>query len=156
LTAALLLTEYSHKVYIIYRKAEFTKAEPAWVQQVLNNKIIEIIFSAEVVKINGAKTVESIDLNTGQNIPVNGIFIEIGSEPKMEFGQLALKHEGGYVIVDEHQETNIKGFYAAGDVVKSDLKQIIVAAGQGAIAAFNAYKSIRQSKALPVNGNQYS
>ncbi len=146
LTSALLLAEYSPKVYIIYRRDKFFRAEPSWIELVENNKKIECIFSDEVVKINGKEKVESVDLKSGKTLKLDGIFIEIGSLPKIDFlSNIKVKtDEKGYILVDKNQKTNEKGIYAAGDITNNSLKQIITAGAEGAIAAYNIYQEIKK------------
>ena len=77
-------------------------------------------------------------------IPSNGLFIEIGADPRLEIpNQLGIKidNETNEVAVNKLMETNIKGIFAAGDLTNASgpLKQTVTAAGQGAIAALSAY-----------------
>ena len=146
LTSALLLAEYSTKVYIIYRKEKFFRAEPSWVDLVENNKKIECIFNEEVIKINGKEKVQSVDLKSGKNLKLDGIFIEVGSLPKIDFlSNLKIEQdEKGYILVDKNQKTNEKGIYAAGDITNNVLKQIITSGAEGAIAAYNIYQEIKK------------
>ncbi len=145
LTAALLLAEFANKVYIIYRKEKFFRAEPAWVEQVEKNTKIEPIFSEEVTEILGEKSVHSVKLKSGKEIKLDGVFIEIGSTPKTELlKKLGLQYEHGYIIIDSKQETTVNGFYAAGDITNTELKQIVTAASQGAIAAYNVYTALKK------------
>ena len=74
----------------------------------------------------------------------NGLFIEIGADPRLEIpNQLGIKidNETNEVAVNKLMETNIKGIFAAGDLTNASgpLKQTVTAAGQGAIAALSAY-----------------
>jgi len=59
---------------------------------------------------------------------------------------LKVNTEKGYIITNKNQETNIKGFYAAGDITNNELKQIVTAASQGAIAANTVYRAIASEK----------
>jgi thioredoxin reductase (NADPH) len=148
LTAALLLSEYANKVYIIYRRDKFYKGEPSWVKQVKENKKIEVLFNEEIEKIKGMDSVESLDLKSGKNLDVQGIFIEIGYKPKQEIPKsLGLKTtENNYIKVNKKQETSIEGVYAAGDITNNPLKQVITACSEGAIAANSAYEKILKEK----------
>jgi len=144
-SAALLLSEYSSKVYIIYRK-EKLRAEPYWIQLVLKNDKIEVLYETNVTKVIGDKTLEGIQLDKeydGSNeLKIDGMFIEIGSVPNMLLiNELNLEHDGGYIKVNTKQETNVPGVFAAGDVTTGSLslKQIIVAGAQGAQAANGAF-----------------
>ncbi len=145
LTAALLLSEYAEKVFIIYRQKEFSKAEPAWVDLVRKEKKIKVLFEEEIKEIMGEVKVEEIKLSSGKKIKVDGVFVEIGSVPKLDLlNSLKIRTENrGYILVNENQETNVQGFYAAGDITNNELKQIVTASAGGAIAAYNSYKSIK-------------
>ncbi|MFA7708128.1 MAG: FAD-dependent oxidoreductase [Candidatus Pacearchaeota archaeon] len=146
LTSALLLAEYSTKVYIIYRRDKFFRAEPSWISLVEKNKKIECIFNEEITKINGKERVEGVDLKSGKKLKLDGVFIEAGSLPKIEFvSDLKIeKDKEGYVLVDKTQKTNEKGVYAAGDITNNVLKQIVTAGAEGAIAAYSIYQEIKK------------
>jgi thioredoxin reductase (NADPH) len=148
LTAALLLSEYSKKVYIIHRSESFFRAEPFWVELVKKNKKIFPIFSEEIKEITGKDKVEGVKLKSGEILPLEGIFIEIGSSPKIDFlKSLNLKlSEKGFIITDKEQKTNVSGFFAAGDITNNTLKQIVTAAGEGATAAFSVYNEIKREE----------
>lgn len=145
LTAALLLSEYAEKVFLIYRQKEFSKAEPSWVDLVKKDKKIKILFEEEIKEILGSSKVEKVKLSSGKELKLNGVFVEIGSIPNLDFFKsLKLKtDERGYIIVNENQETNLHGFYAAGDITNNSLKQIITAGAGGAIAAYKVYQSVK-------------
>lgn len=143
LTAALLLADYAEKVYIIYRKPKFERAEPMWVDSVNNNKKIQVIFNEEVEEIKGDNKVSSIKLKH-QTLATDGVFIEIGAVPNTEIiKELNITTENNFIIADNHQRTNVKGFFAAGDITNNPLKQIVTAAGEGATAAFVAFQELK-------------
>lgn len=148
LTAALLLNEYASKVSIIYKKEKFFKAEPVWVELIEKERKIEIFFNEEIVEILGKDNIDKVRLKSGKLLKTNGIFVEIGSIPETNIlKSLRLNlNENGYIISDKNQKTNLDGFYAAGDVTDSSLKQIVTAASQGAIAAFNVFQDIEKEK----------
>ena len=140
-TAALLLSDLASKVYLIYRKDKL-RATPAWVELLNNKENIEVLFNTEVTKLIGEKKLEEIETTT-KKLTVDGLFIEIGSIPQKTFLEKinVTVDEGGYIKVDKNQKTNIPGVYACGDATtSSELKQIITACSQGAIAAYNIYK----------------
>ena len=147
LTSALLLAKHAKKVYIIYRREKFFRAEPAWIKQVEKNKKIKTIFNSNIKEIYGNEKVEGIKLYNSENIKIDGIFVEIGSVPDRNFlKRLSLETEGDYVKVNKKQQTSIEGIYAAGDVTNNPLKQIITACGEGAVAATSAYEEIRKNE----------
>ncbi len=144
LSAALLLAEYASEVYIVYRKESFSRAEPAWVKLVESESKIKPIFNEEVIEILGQEKVESIKLKSGKELKTDGIFIEIGSEPNLNLlKDLDIKLEKGFIEVNKKQETNVNGFYAAGDITNNELKQIVTASAQGAIAAFSCFEKLK-------------
>lgn len=147
LTAALLLAEYAKKVYIVYRKDKFTKAEPAWVELVGKNKKIESVFNSNIVEIYGEERVQGIKLDTKKDLKVDGLFIEIGSVPDERLSkQIGLATENGYIVVDKKQETNVPGVYAAGDITNNTFKQAVVACSEGSVAAKSAYDKIMKGE----------
>ena len=146
LTSAILLSEYASKVYIIYRKDKFYRAEKLWIKAVEENKKIESIFNEEILEIQGDNKVENLILKNKGELKVDGVFIEIGSEPNLSVIQfLGVKEDEGYIKTNKQQETNIKGFYAVGDVADCNLKQILTAASQGAIAAFSCFEELKKA-----------
>lgn len=142
LTAALLLSRFASKVFIIYRKGKFFRAFPAWVEEVKENKKIEVIFKTEVVKLEGNKFLERVELSNGRKLDVEGLFIETGAVPASRLAkELGVKiDKGGHIKVNRKQETNAEGVFACGDVTNNTLKQVITACGEGAVAAFGVYK----------------
>jgi len=140
INAALLLAEYAKKIYIIYRGDKLKKAEKILVEKAKNNKKIELIFNSIVVELIGKENLEAIKLNNNKKIILDGLFIEIGGLPNKEIlKNLNLEFEKDFIKVNNKQETNIKGVFAAGDITNNPLKQIITACGEGAVAAYSAY-----------------
>ena len=99
-----------------------------------------------VVEIKGAKTVERVvveELKTKHRfeLPVQGIFIEIGLDPNLGFiDQSVERNEAREIKIDCFCRTNIPGLFAAGDATSVPEKQIIIAAGEGAKAAIKAWE----------------
>ena len=145
LTAALLIAEFAQKVYIIYRQEKFKKAEPAWIDAVGRNEKIEPVFMANVTELIGEKELASVRLDNGQELKLDGLFIELGSEPNTDLcKQLGVELENGYAKVGKAQRTSINGVWAAGDITNNLLKQIITAAAEGAVAATQVYSELRK------------
>lgn len=150
-SAALLLTEYATKVYLIHRRNKL-RAQPIYQDLLFKNNKITIIWNTVVKELKGDKVLRSAVLqrvDTGEltELPIDGIFIEIGAEPPIDlFKSIGLELDSnGYIVVNHMMETSIKGMYAAGDCVNltpRGFRQIIVAAAQGALAAYSAYNYI--------------
>jgi len=84
--------------------------------------------------------------DTEEDINVKGCFIYIGQVPANEiFKDILNFDKDGYIEVDEHKQTNVKGIYAAGDVIKKDAYQLLTAMSDGVIAAVNCIKDIKNS-----------
>lgn len=147
LTAALLLSRFAGKVFVIYRKEKFFRAFPAWVDKVEKNEKIEVIFNAEVVELEGKEFLEGIELNNGEKLDVEGLFIETGAVPASVLAKdlMVDTDNEGYIKANKKQETNVGGVFACGDVTDNELKQIITACSEGAVAAFGAYKRVSKN-----------
>ena len=145
-TASFYLAKVAKKVYQIYRKDRL-KGEGLWIDQVINNKKIEVIYNREVIGLEGEEKLEKIILNSPykgiKKISIDGLFIEIGTVPvKALIDELSLKTDkDGYIKVNIDQTTSEKGIWAAGDITtnSNNLHQIITACSEGAIAVENIF-----------------
>ena len=146
LTSALLLAKFAKKVYIFYRRGEFSKAEPSWREDVAKEKKIEVVYNSEIAELLGEDRLTSVKINVNgkyKDIDLNGLFIEVGSIPQTKLAQqLEVELDREEIKVDKEMKTNVDGVYACGDVTNNPLKQIITACGQGAIAADTAYREL--------------
>ncbi len=146
LDAALQLVRIAPKVYIINRSADL--AGDAIMRQKLETaQNVEILNDAEVLAVLGDKFVSGIRIkqdNREQEIPVRGIFVEIGLIPNSDFASLVKKNNLGEIEVDCGSFTNVEGLFAAGDVTDVPEKQIIIAAGEGAKAALQAHRYLQR------------
>lgn len=145
-TEALFLTKFASKVTVIHRRDEL-RASKVMADRLLANEKIEMAWNSAVTKINGSADgrLESItvtDTNTGdqRDMPVGGLFIAIGHDPRTSIvdGQVDLD-VNGYITVDSPTTaTSIPGVFACGDVVDHRYRQAITAAGTGCAAALDA------------------
>ena len=150
--ASILLSEIAKKVYIIY-KGEIEKCEMIYRNKIKEKNNIQILNNTIPLEIRGKETVKEIIVDRGgKNLPkeerirLNGVFIEIGALPVTDIAKL-LKiktDKENYILVDCEMKTNVKGVFAAGDVVKSKLKQVVIAASQGVVAAKSAYDYLKK------------
>ncbi len=120
-------------------------ADPILQERVLHAPNVGIYKGYDLVAIEGQNFVESIKVKARKtdeqiDIPVRGVFFEIGSAPSsMPVKDLVELDEKQEIIVDCSNKTSMPGIFAAGDVTSVPQKQIIVAAGEGAKAALSAY-----------------
>lgn len=139
------LSNIANKVYLIHRRDKF-KAEEQEVEELKAKSNIEFIFNSNVVKLNTSNSnLSSIEVKnndgTVKEINVSGIFIAVGRIPENQnFAKLINLDERGYVMASEDCHTNIDGIFVAGDNRVKDLRQLVTAASDGAIAATEAIK----------------
>ncbi|MEM2121802.1 MAG: thioredoxin-disulfide reductase [Candidatus Woesearchaeota archaeon] len=147
--SALLLSNYASKVYIIYRRDKL-RAEPVLIDAVNSNPKIEVIYNSNVVELLGSEVLEGVKLDSGKELKLDGLFIEIGGIPVVDLAKsLGVKtDEEGYIVVDSAQRTNVEGVFAAGDITTNSNKfqQIITAAAEGAIAANSVYEYLKEKQ----------
>jgi len=146
LEEALFLSNICKKVTIL-AKYDYFKCQDHILNDVENTGNIEVLYSSMVQKFNekDGKLV-SLDYKKGDeiyNLEVDGTFIYIGSTPNI-FANLDLELDGNYIKVNDLMETSIKGIYAAGDIVKKSLYQLVTASSDGAIAATSIIKELNK------------
>lgn len=140
LEEALYLADICNSVTIVHRREEF-RAEQFIIDNVLKHPKIKLELNQVLVEIIGDDKVNSVILentlnNSQKTIQTAGVFIYVGLIPVTEkFKPLSILDDYGQIIVDSHMRTNVKGIYAAGDVIPKSLRQITTAVNDGAIAA---------------------
>ncbi|MFX1572116.1 MAG: NAD(P)/FAD-dependent oxidoreductase [Promethearchaeota archaeon] len=142
---ALFLAQNTQKVYIIYRGSEI-RAEPINKKRVYENDKIEIIYNTNIVEIKGDNTVQSVIFDNGEKLKVDGVFIEIGSNPNSKLAKrIGVKvNEKEEIIINRKSETSIPGIFAAGDVADAPFKQAITGVSEGVIAAYSAFDYVKE------------
>lgn len=135
---ALYLSKICQKVYLIHRRDSF-RGEMALQRAVKADPKIEILYNAQVEAISGSTKVENITVvqqEGKQQLPVDGVFIAVGMQPVTELlKDSGLLDEQGYVKAGEDCRTAIPGVYAIGDLRTKQVRQVITAAADGAVAA---------------------
>ncbi len=148
LDAALQLTKIAKKVYII----NITPAlggDSIMREKVEAAKNVTVINNSEVDAVLGDKMVTGLKIKTEgkeSQLPVQGVFVEIGLVPNSVFAEAIEKNERNEIKVTGRNETNIPGIFAAGDVTDVPEKQIIIAAGEGSKAALGTFKYLSRMK----------
>jgi thioredoxin reductase (NADPH) len=142
---AIFLAGLCGKVYLIHRRDEL-RAASSLQNKLMSMENVEIIWDSEVTQICGDGIVEKIEIKnkkTGNNntLELNGIFIAVGVVPNTEIVKGIIEmDERGYIIADETCATSVPGIYAAGDIRKKPMRQIITAVADGANAINSAQK----------------
>lgn len=144
LEAAVQLEKITAKVYII-NIAPLLTGDRIMIDIISRSKKVEVLNNTFVKEISGKTFVTGLAIERrgkSEEIPVKGVFVEIGLIPNTEFAGIVEKNEGGEIKVNSYNETNIPGLFAAGDVTDVPEKQIIVAAGEGAKATLAVFKYV--------------
>lgn len=144
---ALFLSNNCQKVYLIHRREEF-RAHKTVVDAVKVRENIELVFNCTVKKISGDEGVQRVCLERTTGGPdielaVSGVFVAIGLDPNTQLFASQVELQNGYVKAGENCHTNIPGVFAAGDVRTKELRQLITAAADGAVAAVEAAKYLQ-------------
>jgi len=151
LTAVRDLTSFASQVYLIHRRGEFT-ADPSLVKEVTQSKNLRIYPDTVVREIIGTEKLSGIRImsNDGRerlDLPVDGVFLEIGLSPNTEpVKSLLALTESGEIPVKRNNSTELEGFFAAGDATDTEEKQISTAVGDGARAALSAHQYLLDRK----------
>jgi len=154
---ATYLSHLADSILMIHRRDRF-RAQKAVAARVLANPKITVRFNTELRRIEGDKVVKKVvlvDNVTGKECveEVAAVFIFIGSDPQTKLVRnmnLPLD-DGGYIETNQRMETRIPGLYAVGDVRASPFRQLVVAAGEGAVAAHAAGQYIDE-----IRGERYA
>ena len=145
---ALYLARLCRKVYLIHRRDSFRGAK------VLEDKVraaenIELVLDSTVEEIRGEGQLKSILVKNKKSgaeteLAIDGLFIAVGIVPESKSFPFLKTDERGYVLADETCETNVPGVYAAGDVRKKQLRQVITAVADGANAVESAVRYLTE------------
>ena len=142
---SVFLTKYAKHVTVLVREDDFTCAK-ATADITKEHEKITVHYNTEVLSVSGDSALDKIIYKNNATGEVTeyraedgdffGVFVFAGYEPETalvkEFGVL---NEQGYVVTDRDQKTAVEGLYAAGDVCVKNLRQVVTAVGDGAIAA---------------------
>ena len=148
LSDVLVLADLAEKVYLIHRRTEF-RGEAKLVEQVKNRANVELVLDSEVEKLEGEKRLEAVEVKNKngevRRILVDGLFVAVGQMPKNEnFADVIEVNEAGYILADESCETNVAGIFVAGDNRKKEVRQLVTATSDGAVAALKAVQYLSE------------
>jgi thioredoxin reductase (NADPH) len=145
------LTKFASKVTVIHRRDEL-RATKIIQEIAFANEKIEFIWNSTVTSIEGEKEVEHLKLlnndGTTSTLDVQGAFILIGVTPNNDGLPLELLQadKWGFIPIDGESQTVIPGIMAAGDIVSKDVRQIVNAVGEGAVAVLAAERFLQDLK----------
>lgn len=144
LEEATFLSRFASSVTVVHRR-DSLRASKAMQERALADPKIKFVWDSEVAEIHGDNKLSGLTLRstkTGETseLPVTGLFIAIGHDPRTDLftGVLDLDDEGYLKVDAPSTRTNIPGVFAAGDVVDHTYRQAITAAGTGCSAALDA------------------
>lgn len=150
---AIYLTKFASSVNVIHRR-DTLRADKLYQERAFNNSKINFIWDSVVKEIKGqekveAITVENIKTNSVTEVQTDGVFPYVGFSPNSELFSKQLKLDSkGFIICNTDLSTSYEGVFVAGDVRVTPLRQVIVAAADGAVAATYAIRYLDEVKAV--------
>jgi thioredoxin reductase (NADPH) len=148
---AAYLTKFAAKVTVIHRR-DSLRATKIIQEIAFANKKIEFIWNKRVTSIEGESGVERLQLldkdGTTSSLDVQGVFVLIGVTPNNAGLPLELlkADKWGFIPTDKESRTTVPGVMAAGDICSKDVRQIVNAAGEGAVAVLAAENYLQSLK----------
>ena len=142
---ALLLSRIAEKVILVHRR-DTLRATKIYHEPLMQAENVEFRWNSTVKELLHEAKITGVrlsDVNTGEEstIACDGVFVSVGRKPATEFlgGQVELDGNG-YVVAGEDTKTNIPGVFAVGDIRTKELRQIVTAVADGAVAVHEAEK----------------
>jgi thioredoxin reductase (NADPH) len=138
LEETLFLSRFASRIYIIHRRDAF-RGIKALQDKVLSLPNVEVLWKSTIQSIEGDKKVEGLIIQQeGQArlLPIQGLFVYVGRKANTGFlGDELPLDDSGFIVTNAKMETSLPLVYAAGDVRRKGLRQVVTAASDGAIAA---------------------
>ena len=146
---AIHLTKFASKVTVIHRRDQL-RATKVIQEKAFANDRIEFTWDTVVTEILGDKEVEALKLQNKNGeesvLAVQGVFVLIGVRPNNEVLPLdQLKHKYGFIVTDKEMQSSIPGVMAAGDICWKEVRQVVNAAGEGAVATLAAERFLEET-----------
>lgn len=145
LTEALELTKFATKITVIHRRDEL-RATKILQEKAFGESKIEFLWDSVLEEIAGETfverlTVRNVKTEKKTTLEVSGVFMAVGFKPNTGYLKDIVELDDiGTVITNEKMETSAPGIFAAGDIRSNSIRQVIAAAGDGAVAAISAEK----------------
>ena len=143
---AIYLSGLAKKVYLVHRR-DTLRAGRIYAQTLEKADNVQFVWNSTVTQILSEDRVKGVRIDTAgemSEIECDALFVSIGRQPATDFlsGSVELD-KNGYVVADETTKTNIDGVYAAGDVRTKELRQVVTAVADGAVAVHFAEQYIK-------------
>ena len=139
---ALYLSNVAKDVYLIHRR-DLLRGDDKTINLLKERENIHFIFNSVITKINGDERIDSVIINDEHELKIDGLFIAVGKIPENSvFKELIKLDENGYVS-SSNCHTNRRGIFVAGDIRGKDIRQLVTATSDGAIAASEAIKYLK-------------
>lgn len=148
---AIYLSNVASSVTVVSKKSDFTCNEylKSEITKLINQNKIKVYFDSVIYEIKGDDKVNEIVVKCPMckfpSLKCDGVFVAVGRNPDNSIltnTKIELNSRG-YVVVNSNMETNIKGVFACGDVIDKEMRQIITACADGAVASNSVNKYIR-------------
>ncbi len=154
LEAAVDLLPYAEHVYVVNRSAVL-RGDPLTQEEIQKHERVTVLLNAQTKSIDGDAFVSGLTYEQGgepKTIPVQGVFVEIGSVPNSEpvEGLTELNEKREIIVDSKRGATSVPGIFAAGDVTDDPYKQNNISAGDGVKAALSAYDYVRKAQKTSV------
>ena len=147
ITEALELTKFASKITVIHRRDEL-RATKILQEKAFAEPKIEVLWDTVIDEITGETfvgklKVHNVKTDEKSDLDVSGVFMAVGFKPNTGYLEGVVKLDSiGSVVVSDKMETGVPGIYAAGDIRSNSIRQVIAAAGDGAVAAVNVERYI--------------
>ncbi len=145
---ALYLADVAEKVYLIHRRDSF-RGDEATVERLKSRENVELVLNSRVTALNADKRLQSVEVkaNDGsvRELKVDGLFAAVGRVPENQsFSNLIELDGAGYADSDESCRTKTAGVFVAGDNRRKEVRQLVTATADGAVAATAAIRYLNE------------
>lgn len=145
---ALYLADLAEKVYLIHRREEF-RAEASTVERVKSRENVELVLNSVVKSLTADKQLTAVDVvdknGETRTLEVSGLFVAVGRIPENQnFARVIALDSAGYALSGENCHTDTPGVFVAGDNRVKEVRQLVTATADGAVAATEAIKYLNQ------------
>ena len=145
---ALYMADIADKVYLIHRRDSF-RGEEATAEKLRQRDNTELVLNSQVTKLNAEKRLQSVEVTDKQGntrtLEVSGLFVAVGRIPENKSFENLIELDGaGYAVSAENCHTKTPGVFVAGDNRQKEVRQLVTAASDGAVAATEAVKYLNE------------